>query len=61
MRRAAKVDHNQGAIVGARRADMTFEKIKSHIADMAKLDPDYAAWARANYRRILAVFFAWDK
>ena len=36
---------------------MTFEQIKSHIADMAKLDPDYAAWARANYRRILAVFF----
>ncbi len=40
---------------------MTFEQIKSHIADMAKLDPDYAVWARANYRRILAVFFAGDK
>lgn len=34
-----------------------FARIKAHIADKAKLDPDYAAWARENYRRILAVFF----
>jgi hypothetical protein len=38
-----------------------FAKIKAHIADLTQTDPAYAAWARENYRRMLAVFFAGDK
>ena len=36
---------------------MDFDKIKRHIEAMRKSDPDYADWARANFARILAVFF----
>lgn len=37
---------------------MDFDKIKRHIEAIRKEDPDYADWARENFKRILAVFFA---
>ena len=34
-----------------------FAKIKARREWMATMDPEYAEWARGNYKRILAVFF----
>ena len=38
-----------------------FAAVKEGIALANQWDANYAAWARKNYRRILAVFFAGDK